>query len=215
MANLTASEIAGYAIGAGCDRTRKISGVREDAVMVAIALGESGGNPRAHNTRPPDNSYGLWQINMYGSLGPARRREFGLSSNDQLFDPATNARAMIKILRSQGVRAWSVYSNGTYLRHLSAALRGVENPGAAGLPRVEDQFSDDGGLLSGVGDLAGAIGGFADFVTDSKNWIRVGQFIGGGVLIIVGVAMFAGKSVGDVVPVGKVLKTVRGARGME
>lgn len=185
--------------------------------MVACALGESGGDTRAHNTRPPDNSYGLWQINMYGALGPARRREFGLTSNDQLFDPATNARAMIKILRSQGPRAWSVISSGTYLRHLSTALRAVENPSAEGLPRVEDlPGMDEGGLFGDVAGIANAIGGFADFITDTKNWIRVAQFLGGGVLIIVGVAMFAGKSVGDVVPVGKALKAARGvARGVE
>jgi hypothetical protein len=124
---------------------------------------------------------------------------------------------MIKILRSQGVRAWSVYNHGTYLRHLSAALRGVENPGAAGLPRVEDlPGMDDGGLLGDVGAIAGAIGGFADFVTDSKNWIRVAQFVGGGVLLIVAVAMFAGKTVGDIIPVGKAVKLARGvASGVE
>lgn len=174
--------------------------------MVAIALGESGGNTHAHNSRPPDNSYGLWQINMYGDLGPARRREFGLTSNDQLFDPATNARAMVKILRSQGVRAWSVFNHGTYLRHLSTALRAVENPSGETLPQVPE--SGDG-ALGGLGDIAGAIGGFADFITDTKNWVRVAQFIGGGVLIIVAVAMFTGKAVSDVIPVGKALKAAR------
>jgi hypothetical protein len=208
---LTAPQIAGYAIGAGLDRTRKIAGTREDAVMVAIALGESGGNTRAHNDNPGtrDNSYGLWQINMYGQMGPDRRREFGLSSNDQLFDPATNARAMVKILRSQGVRAWSVFSHGTYLRHLSTALRAVENPSAEGLPQIEDQYEDGGGILGDVGAIAGAIGGFADFVTDTKNWVRVAQFVGGGILIIVAVVMFTGKSVSDIVPAGKALKAVR------
>jgi hypothetical protein len=125
---------------------------------------------------------------------------------------------MIKILRSQGVRAWSVYNHGTYLRHLSAALRGVENPDAAGLPRVEDVpgMSDDGGLLGDVGAIAGAIGQFADFITDSKNWIRVAQFVGGGILVVVAVAMFAGKSVADVIPVGKAVKLARGVTsGME
>jgi hypothetical protein len=45
-----------------------------DAVVaVAIALAESGGNPAAHNPVPPDDSWGLWQINMRGHLGPVRR----------------------------------------------------------------------------------------------------------------------------------------------
>lgn len=61
--------------------------------MVAIALRESAGDPMAHLVGPVDDSYGLWQINMLGSLGPARRKQFGLSANFLLLDPATNARA--------------------------------------------------------------------------------------------------------------------------
>ena len=36
----------------------------EIPVMVAIGMGESGLNPAAHNPRYPDDSYGLFQINM-------------------------------------------------------------------------------------------------------------------------------------------------------
>ncbi|MBY8852241.1 transglycosylase SLT domain-containing protein, partial [Saccharothrix sp. MB29] len=66
-------------------------------IAVAVALAESGGDPRAHNSTPPDDSYGLWQVNMLGSLGPARRREFGLDSDSDLFSPAENARAANRI----------------------------------------------------------------------------------------------------------------------
>ncbi len=65
--------------------------------MVAIALKESGGNPSAHNTKPPDDSYGLWQINMYGRLLGPRLAAFGISDPSQLFDPATNAAAAYQI----------------------------------------------------------------------------------------------------------------------
>lgn len=85
--------------------------------MAAVALAESGGNPRSHNPVPPDDSYGLWQINMIGSLGPQRRAQFGISSNSALYDPLTNARAALAIFRSQGLRAWSTYSNGAYGRY--------------------------------------------------------------------------------------------------
>lgn len=61
--------------------------------MTAIALRESGGNPNAHNPVPPDDSYGLWQINMIGDLGRARLQQFGLQNKEQLYDPLTNARA--------------------------------------------------------------------------------------------------------------------------
>lgn len=85
----------------------------------SIAMAESGGNPRAFNgnTRTGDQSYGLFQINMLGSMGPARRRQFGISSNDQLFDPMTNIRAMLMVSGNcQNWRPWSVYKNGSYTR---------------------------------------------------------------------------------------------------
>lgn len=96
-------------------------------IAVAVALAESGGDPRAHNATPPDDSYGLWQINMLGALGPERRREYGLKSNAELFDPAENAKAANKISGDgRSWTPWSTYTNGEYKRHLDAARRGVE-----------------------------------------------------------------------------------------
>jgi len=88
---------------------------------VAVAMAESGGHPMSHNpdASTGDNSYGLFQINMLGSLGPARRAEFGLGSNDQLYDPLTNARIAFKM--SQGGTnwtPWSTYKTGAYQRFL-------------------------------------------------------------------------------------------------
>lgn len=63
-------------------------------VAWAIAMKESHGHALSHNTdeRTLDNSYGLFQINMYGSLGANRREQFNLTSNDELFDPVVNAK---------------------------------------------------------------------------------------------------------------------------
>jgi phage protein D len=93
-------------------------------IMGAIAMAESTGNVRALNSKPPDLSYGLWQINMIGGLGPARRAQLGLSSNEQLYNPATNARAARAIWQQQGFNAWSVYKSGAYRRYLDAARQG-------------------------------------------------------------------------------------------
>ena len=83
----------------------------------AIAMAESSGNARAHNPNAGtgDNSYGLFQINMLGAMGPERRRRYGLSSNEALFDPLTNARVAFKM--SNGGKnwgPWSTYTNGDY-----------------------------------------------------------------------------------------------------
>ncbi|HVE26413.1 MAG TPA: peptidoglycan DD-metalloendopeptidase family protein [Sporichthya sp.] len=64
-----------------------------------IVMRESGGNPSAHNTNrgTGDDSYGLAQINMLGKMGPARRKQFGIQSNQQLLDPVTNAKAFYRL----------------------------------------------------------------------------------------------------------------------
>lgn len=96
----------------------KSVGMPEDKIptMVAIALGESGGKTDAHNpdASTGDNSYGLWQINMIGSLGEARRKEFGIKSNEELKDPTINAKAALSVLNSSGLASWTVYKEGRY-----------------------------------------------------------------------------------------------------
>lgn len=80
----------------------------------AIAMRESGGNPEAFNPdrTTGDQSYGLFQINMLGDMGPARRRQFGISGNEQLLDPLTNARAAYKMSRGgKDFGAWGLGPN--------------------------------------------------------------------------------------------------------
>lgn len=75
----------------------------------ATAMKESTGRPLAHNrnSNTGDNSYGLFQINMIGSLGPARLKQYGLGSNKELFDPYTNAKIAFQM--SDGGKDWSAW----------------------------------------------------------------------------------------------------------
>ena len=166
---MNAQEIASVAAGAG------FSG---DAlrIAVAIALAESGGNPGAHNPVWPDDSYGLWQINMIGSLGPKRRAMFGLASNSDLFDPAVNARVAYAISGGgSNFNDWATFNprNGTtpkYLAYLPAAVPSVPSGMVTGpdssssdLPGLIDPetVTQESGLLSGIpvaALIAGAIG---------------------------------------------------------
>ena len=84
--------------------------------MVGISKAESGGNPLAFNPNAStgDLSYGLMQINMLGGMGPERRKEFGIKSNEELYDPLKNFQAAKKIYDQQGLGAWSVYRSGKY-----------------------------------------------------------------------------------------------------
>ena len=78
----------------------------------AVAMRESNGRPIAHNdnVNTGDNSYGIFQVNMIGSLGVDRREKFGLAANTDLFDPVTNAR--IAYHMSNKGKNWSAW---TYL----------------------------------------------------------------------------------------------------
>jgi len=71
-------------------------GFEGDAHRIAwgIAMRESNARPLALNksTRTGDSSYGIYQINMIFDLGPERRKKFGLTSNEQLFDPVLNVQ---------------------------------------------------------------------------------------------------------------------------
>jgi hypothetical protein len=86
----------------------ELAGFEGKALRTAfgIVLKESTGRPYAHNQNSAtgDNSYGLFQINMIGSLGPARRSEFGLASNEELFSPLKNAQ--IAYIISDGGNNW-------------------------------------------------------------------------------------------------------------
>jgi hypothetical protein len=80
----------------------------------AVVMKESSGRPDAFNGNQAtgDQSYGLFQINMLGSLGPARRKALGLRSNEELFDPLTNARAAFRISKGgTDFGAWGVGPN--------------------------------------------------------------------------------------------------------
>jgi hypothetical protein len=59
----------------------------------AIAMRESHGKAINYNgnIKTGDHSYGLFQINMLGQMGNARRDKFTMVSNAMLLDPVTNA----------------------------------------------------------------------------------------------------------------------------
>jgi hypothetical protein len=121
MTKLSAEQIARHAYEAGF-RGQGLT------TAVAVALAESGGRTTAHNATPPDDSYGLWQINMLGALGPERRHQYHLKSDDQLFNPDTNARVANSI-SSDGhdFTPWSTYTNGAYKHHLTAARQAAQD----------------------------------------------------------------------------------------
>ena len=79
----------------------------------SIAKRESNGRPLAYNgdKKTGDSSYGVFQINMIGNLGPERLEKFDLKSNKELFDPVTNAE--ITYYMTNGGQDWSSWKGMT------------------------------------------------------------------------------------------------------
>ena len=108
-------------------------GFKGDALRTAWAIGmrESGGNPKAYNGNAGtgDKSYGLFQINMINSLGPARRKQYGLKSNEELFDPLVNAKVAYKMSKGgKDFGAWAVGPNAyRHSAQLDAAFKKFYN----------------------------------------------------------------------------------------
>jgi len=176
MTQLNAGQIKGLAQQTGFTADQA-------TVMTALALAESDGNPNVHNIIPPDNSYGLWQINMRGSMGPANLKKLGLSANSQLYDPGVNAVAARMIYAEQGYKAWSTYGGPKYRLYLPKAKAAVAVPYQYSQGGIGDWWKwatskdpwglvppkYEGNIPNDVGGSSDPIGGVLNNPVDSLN----------------------------------------------
>lgn len=173
---LTHAQLAMYAQAAG---------VRDTDTAAAIAQAESGGRTRAHNLIPPDDSYGPWQINMLGALGPARRKALGISSNTDLYDPAVNARAMAMISRGgTDWSPWSTYKAGTYRKYLTGSS--TSSSGTAGSTAQDVVSNPLGSSVAAAEDAVKLATDAANWIVNPRSWVRVAYVVGGVAVVLVG-----------------------------
>jgi hypothetical protein len=143
---------------------------------------------------------------MLGSLGPARREHFKLSSNDQLLNPTTNAAAMYSIsLHGGNFSPWSTYTNGSYQKFMSNPVSGTKADSESawskflhwdplgvdkGIHKVVDPVLDAAGATAAaLGNLVEFIGKTAVWISDAKNWVRIAYVTGGSVVVVGGIVM--------------------------
>lgn len=203
-------------------------------VAAAVMMAESGGNASQVTNDSDDLSYGLWQINMKGDMGPTRRALYGLSKNEDLLDPATNAKVMSAISH-QGANwsAWGAYTNNSYKKFLSSnvSLVDLPIPGPGGtivngllgfLPNAVPGVSTSLDALDTVTKIGGAVTNTAKWVSNPKNWLRVVYVIGGGILVYAAIETLilpystkaVSKVMGVVGPGGKVSKVAGAAKNL-
>ncbi len=88
----------------------------------AVAKAESNGRPFAFNgnTKTGDSSYGIFQVNMLGGLGPDRRNKYDLGFNAYLFNPVKNAEIVYRMTKG-GIdwSSWSSYNKGVHYKWLN------------------------------------------------------------------------------------------------
>lgn len=154
MADLTFAQLEALWIQAG--------GSKQAApVAAAIALAESRGNPNALNNNPAtgDYSVGLWQINYYGNLAPARTAEFGTPA--QVANPLANAKAAVALSGGgANFTPWTTYTSGAYQANMPGGSAGVSLGTTPAYSRGARPSGSGGGVLGGLesigGDLLGA-----------------------------------------------------------
>jgi Lysozyme like domain len=191
MATLSRDEIRSAASKAG------FSG-NDLNIAVAVALAESSGDAKSHNAKGRDNSYGLMQINMLGSMGPDRRAKFNLKTNEDLYDPATNMRVAYGIYKGSGWKAWTTYTRGTYKKYLT----GSDDTTAS------DSEEPTSTIASGDIGIGGAINAFGD--TIFKGFANFAGIAVAVVLLVLGVILLAREPLMNVIPMGKAAKLAKG-----
>jgi hypothetical protein len=100
----------------------------EAPVMAAIAEAESSGNNVEQSGQPyATTGWGLWQITP-GDSDPS------IGVDSALLNPLTNAKVAVQKEETQGLSAWTTYTDGEYLRFMQngvAATSGSATDAAA------------------------------------------------------------------------------------
>jgi hypothetical protein len=156
---LTIEQLVGLAKGAGFNQSDAVT-------MAAVAMAESSGNSLSHRT--DTDVHGLWQIRF--PVHQEKLKRLGITSRDQLYDPVANAAAAKAIYDSQGITAWSAYTNNNYRKYILSAQRASSSPSITVYkPTLTPDIQGGTGPLSYVPDARGTrlAGDLGDFM---KAW---------------------------------------------
>lgn len=161
---LTAQQIAQYAYNAGFRGADLVK-------AVAIAIAESGGNPKAYNpelaagTKSGSGSRGLWQI--YGTAHPQY-------NNPTVFDPQANANAAYQVYREAGNKftPWTTWTKGVASQIIPTLPKfQIDSSPAARSQTTTKAVSQ---MTGTIGETTGTAAGIATPQSTIANQIQTG-----------------------------------------
>ena len=154
MTVLSDTQIAAYAKLAGFTGPDLV-------IAVAVALGESGGNPEDISST---HDYGVWQVNLdaWGNLLTP-----DIMASGRWKDPLVNAAFAYHIWKWGGWAPWAAYTNGRYLKFMDRATAAVTPP--EGGTMKADLFLFYAFCIRWVKYLLGAVPFFSPASANSKD----------------------------------------------
>lgn len=174
----TPAQMAGALKAAGFTGTDIVIGV-------AVGMAESGGRTDATNRNTNGSTdYGVWQINSIHKDALAMGNWSDINANARMaklvFDQAGHSW-----------RPWVTYNTGSYRKFMSQGMAGAGNPTNVPPSSSVQNVADSSGPLDGIT-------GFFHFITDAHNWLRLGFFAIGMVLLLIGIWQLTGIDAGKV-----------------
>lgn len=169
-------------------------------LWTAIAGAESGYDDHATNTNKNGSTdYGMFQIN---SVHLASDGLLAGWSPDRLYDLVQNTEAARIVSRGwKDPTQWTTYTSGSYKKFQPEAMRaaavGAIGPSAVGVGDPNDPVSQ---AIGGAVDVISAplqaiqeVSKIWETLTTPQTWVRIGYFIGGGALVLIGVNILISK----------------------
>lgn len=150
---------------------------------------------------------GLWQIS------PAWMQKLGTNEAAMRSDPKLQFR-IAKRVYSEG-RGWAEW-NASGGKPSGAGQASITSPGdlVAGAAGLAESLDPVAGLVAPLSQIAGALTGFFEWLTDPNTWKRVALVVAGaGVLLVGGAAVARGTETGQIVESVAKQAATKGAAG--
>lgn len=118
---LSTPQLVALAKQAGMSQNVNVSGYSGPLSVLMGAVGMQESRGKSTSMRSDTEVYGLWQIRF--PVHRASLAKIGITSPQQLYDPLLNAKAAKMIYDSQGITAWSGFTDGNYKKFLPEAQK--------------------------------------------------------------------------------------------